>query len=183
MTTQVVLVEEPSAKALLAGLLPQIVDPAVDFTVLTFEGKQDLERNIPRKLSAWRAPDPRFVVLRDQDAGDCRAVRRGLVELVGRSGREALVRVACRELESWVLGDLDAVAEAWGDPSLRAHASREKFRNPDLLSNPVGELRQLVPTYQKIDGARRVGPLLRESRNVSPSFRAFCAGVRRILAA
>ncbi len=145
-----------------------------------FEGKQDLEKNLTRRLRGWLAPESTFVVLRDQDAGDCKAVKARLVELVRQSGREALVRVACRELEAWVIGDLRAVAETFGVPPVAKDWSNAKYRQPDVLVRPVEELRRLVPFYQKIDGARRVGPLLDPERSQSPSFRAFYAGLERL---
>jgi hypothetical protein len=55
-------------------------------------------------------PDSFFVVLRDQDSGDCLEIKERLMALCGRAGKEdALVRIACRELESFYLGDLKAV--------------------------------------------------------------------------
>lgn len=182
MTQLVFLLEEPSARELLRGLLPRILPASVSVHYLVFEGKQDLEAQLPRKLRSWRAPDTAFVVLRDQDASDCRAVKRRLADLVAASGRApVLVRVACRELESWVVGDLRAVAEVFGRPALAELSTKEKYREPDALVRPVEALRQLVPEYQKVDGARRLGPLLDPVNNTSPSFSAFCQGVRRMI--
>ena len=64
---------------------------------------------------------------------------------------------------------------------IQAHAKRAKYRDPDALGNPVQELRLLVPGYQKIDGARRMGARLDPRSNTSVSFRAFCEGIRRIV--
>jgi hypothetical protein len=106
MTTLVFLLEEPSARDLLVGLLPRLLPPTFQVQYLVFEGKQDLEKQLVAKLRGWRAPHSAFVVLRDQDAADCHAVKRKLSDLVKLSGRTpTLVRVACRELESWFVGD------------------------------------------------------------------------------
>jgi hypothetical protein len=184
MTTVVFLLEEPSAKALLEGLLPRILPAHVEVTLLAFEGKQDLEKNIPMKLKAWRKPDTLFVVLRDQDsAPDCTKVKSHLVGLVRKSGKPALVRLACRTLEAWVAGDLDAVAKAFDAPGVAKHKTEKKFRNPDALGSAYDELRRLVPTYQKIDGARRVGLLLDPEANASASFKSLCTGLRQLVAA
>lgn len=181
MTNLVFLLEEPSAKVLLEGLLPQLLPAEVAPKYLTFEGKSDLERNIAKKLGGWLAPATHFVVLRDQDSHpDCKQVKARLLAEVEKSSRPALVRVACRALEAWVAGDLEAVAKAFERPDVARHAAKEKFRDPDKLGSPVDELRSLIPGYQKIDGARRVGPLLDPARNRSQSFRAFCAGLKRL---
>ncbi len=57
MSTLVLLLEEPSARALLEGLLPRILSTKVEIIYLVFEGKQDLEKNVTRKLRGWRRPD------------------------------------------------------------------------------------------------------------------------------
>ena len=180
MRSIVFLLEERSAIALLQGVIPRLLPDDVAVYFLAFEGKQDLHKNIARKLKAWRAPNTKFVVLRDQDGGDCNKVKSDLVDEIRRSGKEALCRVACRQLEAWIVGDLVSFAKAFERPNLAAHASKEKFRDPDALGCPVDELRLLVPDYQKIDGARRLGLLLDPRTNSSKSFRVFCAGVKAL---
>jgi hypothetical protein len=182
VTTIVFLLEEASAKDLLEGLLPRLFSPMVLPRYVVFEGKSDLERQMTRKLRGWLAPDSVFVVLRDQDAGDCRTVKQGLVERAADSGREGvLVRVACREIESWILGDWEAVAQAFDRPQLALHGRKAIYRDPDHLAHPVEELRKHIPEYQKRDGARRLGHLLDPSRNQSRSFQAFCSGLGSLL--
>jgi len=74
MTRLVFMLEEPSMKTLLEELTPRLF-PALDFLCITHEGKCDLEKSIPRKLRAWAVPGDRFVVLRDNDGGDCLALK------------------------------------------------------------------------------------------------------------
>ena len=93
----VCLLEEPSARDLLEGLLPRLLPKDTAVYYLVFEGKQDLEGQLVRKLRGWRLPNSAFVVLRDQDAAECRVVRERLISLVAESARRpALVRVAWR---------------------------------------------------------------------------------------
>jgi hypothetical protein len=93
-------------------------------------------------------------------------VKARLKELVAESARQpTLIRVACRDLESWVAGDWQALAEAFDRPQLIAQSSKEAFRNADALARPVEALRKLIPDYQKRDGARRVGKLIDPARN------------------
>jgi hypothetical protein len=180
LTTLVFLLEEPSMKEALQGLLPRILPDGVHFICVPHEGKSDLERSIPRKLRGWKTPDTCFVIVRDQDAADCHDVKDRLVELCQEGHRpDSLVRVVCRELESWFLGDLEAVEEAHGVNVARLQG-RRKYRNPDTVGNPAAEMARLVPGYQKVAGARAIGPRLDPARNRSPSFRAFVDGVRRL---
>jgi Domain of unknown function (DUF4276) len=182
MKRLVFLLEEASAAELLKGLVPRLIGRDLLSHYIVFQGKSDLEQQLVRRIRAWQAPDSVFVVLRDQDAADCRLVKQRLSRLVADAGRApVLVRVACHELESWIVGDLRAVAEAFQRPSVAEHLNKEKFRAPDKLVRPVEELRSLVPEYQKVDGARRVGPLLDPSRNTSHSFQAFWSGLERLV--
>ncbi|MBU1239203.1 DUF4276 family protein [Myxococcota bacterium] len=179
-----VFLEERSAQALLEGLLPKILPPDVHTTFVVFEGKQDLEKQLVRKMRGWRVPDTCFVVLRDQDSGDCSVIKKRLQELCGEAKRPgALIRIACRELESWYLGDLAAVEQAFDLNGIAKKQGTKKFRNPDSLGSPSKELIVLTKhKYQKIAGSRTLGPLLSlDGQNQSVSFNIFLAGITRVL--
>jgi len=66
----VFFLEEPSMKAFLEQLLPRYF-PKLTFQCVTHAGKQDLEKSLRRKLAAWNRPGDRFVVVHDNDGGDC----------------------------------------------------------------------------------------------------------------
>lgn len=176
------LLEEPSMKILLDGLLPRFFPGWVvnqHFQCVKFDGKSDLDRNIPRKLSAWRIPGDRFVIVRDNDNTDCIQLKTRLQALCFDSGRpETLIRLACQELESWYVGDLKSLAQAFNDPKLDALAMRKRFAVPDDWHKPSVELERLIPTFQKGSGARTMATYLRETGNRSVSFQMFVRGVR-----
>lgn len=175
----VFLLEEPSMKVLLEGLLPRLF-PGLDFLLVPHEGKSDLEKSIPRKLKAWKDPKVRFVVVRDNDGGDCVGLKARLRALCQQAGRpDTLVRIVCQELEAWYLGEPEALAEAYGNPKLAKLAAKAKFREPDALVKPSVELERLVPEFQKLAGARLLGARLTRARNRSASFHCFVSGVGR----
>lgn len=179
MLPLVFFLEEESMKAALERLVPRVL-PQAHSTYVTHQGKQDLEKSIPRKLRHWGAP-ARFVIIRDQDAGDCRAIKHRLAELCrGTPHEHPLIRIACRELESWFLGDLQAVERAFSIAGLGKRQNTEKFRDPDRLGSPSRELQQLVPRYRKVDGARLVAEHLDLEHNRSHSFRNLVRGLRGI---
>jgi len=136
------------------------------------------------RMRHWLLPNSRFVVMRDQDSGDCREVKAGLVQRCVEAGRpDAVVRVACRELESFFVGDWQAVAQAFDKPALARLTGKATYRNPDLLGSPSGELGRHVPGYQKRDGARRIAPLVSAGRNTSRSYHALRTAVQALGAA
>ncbi len=184
MKTMVFFLEEPSAKEMLEGLLPRILPSGISIRYLVFRGKRDLEKNLVKRLRGWLMPNSLFVVLRDQDAGDCVAVKQNLVDLCRQAGKsDVCVRVACRELESFYLGDLQAVEKGLELRGISSQQNKSKFRNPDTLPHPSKELSGLTNgVYQKMAGSRAIGPHLGLSENTSASFAVLLAGIRRLAA-
>jgi len=183
MRTLLVLVEERSAEEFLRGFLPRIVPEDVDVQFRVFEGKMDLDRRLVVQIREWRRPDTLFVVLRDQDASDCVELKRLLVEKCRQAGRgDTLVRISCRELEAWYLGDLSSVEAALELTGLQRHQNKQRFRQPDSVINPASALRELTrQRYQKVSGSRALGEIVSPDDNQSRSFQVFVSGVRRLV--
>ncbi|MDX8400856.1 MAG: DUF4276 family protein [Gallionellaceae bacterium] len=98
----------------------------------------------------------------------------------GRQG-VALVRIACRELESFYLADLSAVEAGLGMSGLAKQQDKVKFRNPDNLQNPSNELLALTKRrYQKVSGSREIGLYLDVDNERSNSFKNLISGIRRM---
>ena len=83
----------------------------------------------------------------------------------------ALVRIACQELEAWYFGEPEAMAQAFGNAQLRDIGAKARYRDPDSIQNPSGEIIRLIPEFQKISGARRMAAYLSRHGNHSRSFR------------
>lgn len=164
-------------KELLDGMLPRLF-PGLRFLCIPHEGKTDLELSIPSKLRDWRVPGDRFFIVRDNDNGDCRELKDRLSQLCLNSGRhDAVIRIVCQELESWYLGQPDALADAFGQTHLRSIANSPRFRNPDARPIPSQDLRKLFPEFKKVGDARRMAAYLAREGNTSPSFNVFLDAV------
>jgi hypothetical protein len=173
----VFLLEERSMKVLLDGILPRLF-PGIQFRCIPHEGKQDLEKSIPRKLRAWREPGVRFIVVRDNDNVDCIFLKESLRELCKDAGRtDSLVRIACQELEAWYFGEPQSLATAYNRPELVKIANKARYRDPDSIRKPSEELSKLIPEFQKVSGARRMSEFLQGTNNSSPSFQVFYQGI------
>jgi len=182
VSRMIFLLEEPSMKEFLESFLPRAI-PDLNFLCVWHEGKRDLEKSIPRKLRGWKEPGAHFVIVRDNDGAPCKRVKAKLVKLCKQGGRPTtLVRIACQELESWYLGEPDALAAAFGDDKLRDLAVKARYRDPDAVARPSDEMQRLVPQFQKIDAARRMGAALTVSGSASRShsFQVFLASVRQL---
>ena len=178
----VFLLEEKSAKEVLKnGLIQQLVPENIAIRYIVFEGKQDLEKGISRKLKAWMNKRAVFVIMRDQDSEDnCIQLKQRLAQKCTEAGKpDTLIRIVCRELESWYLGDLQAVETGLKVSGLAK--KQTKYPRPDSRNNAKQELIRLSKNqYQSVSGSRRIIPYLNLDNNTSVSFRVFVEGVRRL---
>lgn len=181
--TLVFFLEEPSAQSMLEGIIPRLVDPSIIVKYRAFEGKQDLEKQIEKKIKNWVIEDTKFIIIRDKDSGDCLVIKANLEQKCQNAGRnDVLIRIACHELESWYLGDLQAVEQGLGLNGLSKLQEKEKYRDPDNLGNASDELKKLSKQkYQKKGGSRAIAPFLKlDGTNKSYSFNILLDGIRAV---
>jgi hypothetical protein len=180
MQKLVFLLEEQSMKEVLEVILPKILPQNILFQCIPHQGKSHLRKSIPNKLAGWKEPDVRFVIVHDQDSADCRTVKHDILALTLNTMRpDTLIRIACTELESWFLGDFNAIEKGF-NINLTAKRNKAFFRNPDSIQNAKQELEKLIPKYQPITGSRIIARYMDIGTNKSGSFQAFVTGVRRL---
>ena len=173
----VILTEEESMQVTLQSLLPRL--GVTDFQIMAFDGVSDLERSLVRRIRAWRVPQSCFLVIRDNDNGDCLVRKQKLVDLIAQAGTTCptKVRIVMQELEAWFLGDPLALENAG---ILRKGKRPASLRNPEEQSQPVTVLKELLRGYGKVSGARRIAPHLHPERNSARSFHTTVAAIREL---
>lgn len=181
-----ILVEEPSMKEFLNILLPTILDNDwilnENYFIRSFEGKSDLQKNIPSKvklLSNWNHEAAGVVIMQDQDSSDCKTLKKKLLDICDQNGDcPKLVRIVCRELESWYIGDFLAVNKAYPSFKHQNYSNKSKFRVPDNC-NAFDELKKILPEFQKVGGAKKIAPFITIDANKSESFQQTINGLKR----
>lgn len=180
-----ILIEEPSMEQVLRVILPKILP---DYWVLDknyfirpHEGKSDLQKSIPKKVKVFSRYQELtgIVVVQDQDSHDCKILKSQLLELCSSNGDcPVLVRIVCRELETWYLGNMQAIQSAYPQFPIKKYQNKAKFREPDKL-NAADELKKILPEFQKISSARAIAPYLivNQANNKSLSFHNFIKGI------
>jgi hypothetical protein len=170
----VILCEEPSMKAILESLINRYFQSKVkglDWFIFKYSGKSDLERNIVHKMKTWSYGTPKFIILRDADGGNCRDLKKHLSSLAAQAGDKPYkVRIVCQELESWLIGDAQAIEKSY---CWRIESQKAKFLNPDRLTNASEELSKITGDRTKELRARKIAPYLIPDRNKSHSFQVF----------
>ena len=137
-------------------------------------------------------------------SNDCKTVKRGIEDWVKKEcpeqSKRLLVRITCRELEAWYLGDLDALWSAYPNASKVARRRVEKHRDaPDTTPEQPSDILRGVAgrnaDFPKINAAAEMGEILGRKcaespsyydkgspdRNRSPSFRCFAKTMAEIL--
>lgn len=186
MINLVCLLEEASAQKLLEYVLPRLLGGRVNPVFRSFRGKQDFDNNVERLLRGWQNAASCFVLLRDQDsAPDCQALKADLWEKVKASGQadRTLVRLACRELETFYLGDHRAVANGLHAGHVAKCQRKAYYREPDKHINAKQQLVRLTGgRYQEISGSEAIAPFLAlDGTNTSTSFNVLVDGIRRLV--
>ena len=183
----ILLLEELSAAEMFKGILPKILPDEINVKYVVFEGKQDLEKQLELRLKGWQQHNSAFLVMRDKDSGDCLLIKHRLTEKVNASGKGevTLIRIACTELESFYLGDLNAVEQGLGISNLAKKQLERKYRSPDALSNAAQELQNLTQRkYQKVAGSRAIAPHLKtDGSNRSHNFNVLLTGIEKLISA
>ena len=198
-----VIVEEPSMEAALRELLPGIIGRGrARWKVVNMQSKGSLLKRLPSRLAAYRrrieaGENLRLVILVDRDDDDCRRLKDRLEAMAreaglatkrtpdGRGDFQVVTRIAIHELESWFMGDHEALQAAF--TSLRGYGVPASFRNPDN-GGTWERLHRFLKKhgiyrrhYPKIEAARRIAAHMDPDRNRSHSFQVFRQGVEACL--
>lgn len=158
-----------------------------------------LLHNLPSKLRAYGnagRTDLVVVLLVDlDDRHNCVTFKDELVNLLNYCSQKPayLVRIAIEELEAWFLGDQQAIKQAYPqvDQSiLNAYVQDSQCGTWEKLADaiyPGGShalsqygKRSVKILEQKRIWASKICPFINEHNNQSPSFKAFCDGVKKM---
>lgn len=184
------LLEEPSMQYFLEDLLPFILPEGYALGVNCFlrphQGKSDLRKSIPRKMqvfSNFHRP-AKVIVIHDQDSSDCVELKGQLKELCSiEDACPFLIRIACRELENWYLGDMDALEGLYPKFNAGKYRNSAKYRIIDHVFGAT-ELERLITGFRKTYAAKNIVLYMNTddlSQNRSESFRQTVLGIRNFL--
>jgi len=130
------LLEEESMRLALKHLLVKII-PDQQYKLITYNGKMDLQTSIPKVIPTLsKNTKARIVIVHDQDNHDCLELKNKLLNLSKNAYCPILIRVACKELESWFLGDMIAIEKAFPKFKSKKYVNKKKFRNVDHIQKP-----------------------------------------------
>jgi Domain of unknown function (DUF4276) len=182
-----ILVEEKSMKIFLERLIPRINAAFVignNVFIHSFQGYTDLTNNVKRKVSAYNsyAETIFLIVMHDQDEKDCRKLKSELVNLCQHLQKPSCyaVRIPCRELENWYLGDKQHL-----DKLINLAEGVEKLRKlPKKSIDSVQGFKLIAAStsgpVSKVKLAEIMGKTILIQGNLSNSFSVFVKTIQHI---
>ncbi|MDR0834257.1 MAG: DUF4276 family protein [Candidatus Symbiothrix sp.] len=189
MTILHIFTEEPSIKNIFDVILPKILPDDISFRIYPHQGKKDLEKALKTTVpSISKIPGSKIIITCDQDKNDCKVVKLRLLDLLGNQCQcDFFVRIICTELESWFLGDLQAIEKAFPRFKRHQYAGRIDFRDVDRIDKPSDYLLRIVPEYlkreslPKLEFSQKIAPYLDIENNLSTSFNQTIQAIRKII--
>ncbi len=169
-----IFTEEPSIEKVFNSILPKLLDvESVNYRVYPHQGKNDLEHALRTTLPIIsKIPNSRILITRDQDLCDCKELKLKLDAIVkDNCACPYFIRIICRELEAWFLGDMIAIQQAYPRFDASRHQNSSKFRDIDKIQSPNVRLKEIIPDYQSLDNfpknetAERISPFLSLDNN------------------
>jgi len=197
-----ILVEEPSMEAALREIMPKILRGRASWKPINMGSKGKLLKALPKRLRAYRTrinqgEDLKVIVLVDRDSDGCEQLKNQLETIARKAGLttktaanghadfQVVNRIAIEELESWFIGDVDALKAAF--TSLRGITFPRSFSNPDN-GGTWERLHRFLKchgiyrkSYPKIEAARKIAKHMKPGCNRSRSFQHFLEGVEACL--
>ena len=189
-----VLCEDRSMEEFLQTLLVRTLVGESTFAIHSFQGKNDLLKNLPYRLrgySKWIPENYRIVVVLDRDDDDCKVLKSKIETIATESGLithsqagdnpwQVVNRIAIEELEAWYFGDWEAVCKAF--PRVPPNIpNRAPYRNPDSIQGGTWEsFERVMKRYgyfkeglRKVAAAQAIAIHIDPARSRSTSFKNF----------
>ena len=210
-----VLVEDSSGAALIETLLPLVIGPEGaphTWRVLPYKGigripkgltakadpaKRALLDQLPRLLSGYgKTPGyENVVVVVDSDRRNCKEFLAELNAMLKQCAPapRTLFRLAIEEMEAWLLGDRQALLNAYPRAKkdvLARYAQDSVCGTWELLADAIhpgghAAIQKAgwpLPGQMKHEWTKKIGPHMNIETNASPSFGKFRDGLRRLVA-
>jgi len=185
-----IFTEEPSLKKVFEIILPKILPVDYYYRIYSHQGKQDLEAALTKTMpSISKIPGAKILITRDQDNEDCKGLKAYLNKIIINNCHcDYLVRIVCRELEAWYLGDLLAIETAYPRFKANSISSKASLRTVDSIHKPSKYLLNVIPELgnkerlPKLETAEKIAPFLDIDRNKSESFKQTIQAIKSLAA-
>ena len=189
MSTLFILTEELSIKNIFDIVLPQILPQDIRFRILVHQGKNDLEHALMKKIASLsKIEGSKILITMDQDNNDCKQLKQKLENLIKEKCIcNYKIRIVCKELESWLLGDLSAIEKAFPRFKRELYAEKAQIRDVDKIrEKPTDFLLRIIPDFKdreklpKLEFSKKIAPFMDIKKNNSKSFNHTISAIKQL---
>ena len=186
--TLYILTEELSIKNVFDIILPKILPSDFGFRILVHQGKSDLENALTDKITSLsKITGAKILITIDQDNNDCKQLKNKIIGIIGENyACEYKIRIVCKELESWLLGDLLAIEKAFPRFKSASIAKKAQIRDVDKINKPSNFLLRIIPEYKdrkkipKLEFSKKTAQFLDITNNKSTSFNNTIEAIKQL---
>ena len=182
-----VLTEERSFQPVFERIVSDLFPNGIPFKVHPHQGKQDLLRALKTVVPILsRQSTARILVAVDQDFDNCLNLKSELQEALQGCTTPYKIRIVCRDLECWFLGDFEAIGKAYPRFKPSLYSSKARFRDVDAIPHSASAILKIVPELfgrkhlPKIEFSGKVSEFLTVDRNRSVSFGHMVSAIREL---
>ncbi len=176
--TLYIFTEEPSAEKCFSHFLPKLLSSSVKFKIFAHGGRENLKQALQKTLpTISREQNAKILITIDQDDYDCKTLKEELQEIIRTKCQcPYKIRIVCKELESWFLGDLLAISKAYPRFKPEKYRNKSNMKKVDDIIKPS---KKLIKMITEIDGriflskgelSEKISPHLDINSNTSTSF-------------
>lgn len=193
-----IFTEERSAKQFFERLMIKIFaeqnlshqEAKLRFRVYSYSGKDDLKNSLKTTVpTISKQPKAKILITIDQDTKNCKSLKKELERIIaGNCHCQHKIRIICRELESWFLGDLESIRKSYSRFKPEEYRNKADFRNIDQRkSKPSDTLLKIIPELKgmqklpKVSVAETISQNLSLNNNRSHSFNATITAIKTLL--
>ncbi len=184
-----IFAEEESFKVVSDIILPQLIDENISFKVYPHQGKQDLEKAIKNTVpTISKIPGARIIITRDQDQENCLDIKKRIDDSIKeKCNAPYKIRILCRQLENWFLGDLGAIEKSYSGFKASHYENKAEYRDIDSIQNAAQVLQNLIPEFKnqqylpKLKTAQTITTNMDITSNRSKSFQNYIKAIQELI--
>jgi hypothetical protein len=187
--TLYIFTEEPSAEKCFESFLPKVISESERFKIFAHGGRENLIQALKKTLpSVSRIDNAKILVTIDQDNHDCQSLKQKLEEIVKENCLcPYKIRIVCKELESWFLGDLDAISKAYPRLKSEKYRNKSEMKNVDEIKKPSEKLIKMITEaygrsfLSKNELSEKISTHLDLTKNTSISFNQTIQAIQHLI--
>lgn len=114
-----------------------------------YRGKEDLISSLEKTIPTLSKRVDFIIIVIDQDKQDCLQLKEKLKSKMSKCQCKYKIRIACYELESWFLGDMNAITQCSSRFKKDFFQNKQKYHQVDGIIKPSKVIEEIIPDWKE----------------------------------